>query len=84
MDKRTIVKTVFKFIVDSVMLSSSSVQDFYNSICAIKSTTLPEMKHPQLRKPKVTVARNPNSIDERKGEKNYFGETRLSRGDRSA
>ncbi len=36
-----------------------------NSICAIKSTILPEIKCPQLSKPKPTVVKNQNSICDR-------------------
>ncbi len=45
------------------MSSSSSGQ--FNSICAIKSIILLEMKCPLLSKPEATVARNQNSIGDR-------------------
>ncbi len=50
-----------------------------NSICAIKSMIVLEMKCPQLSKPEATAARNQNAIGDRM-EKNTLGETRLSPG----
>ncbi len=52
-----------------------------NSICAIKSMILLEMKWPQLSKPEAIAARNQNSIgDTRRNGEKILGETRLSRG----
>ncbi len=60
------------------MSSITSVQFSSNRVCAVKSIILPNIKCPQLMKPKgETVARNPNSLSDRNGVKTS-GETRLS------
>ncbi len=67
----------FISLLNLVMALSSLVH--LNSICAIKSMIVLEMKCPQLSKPEATAARNENSIGDRM-EKKTLGETRLSRG----
>jgi len=53
----------------TVMSSSSTVQFSSNSVSAVKSIILLDVKCPQLSKPEATVARNPNSIRRQNGEK---------------